>query len=169
MAENDRVSNWAKALAAVNATNAYPTTAPTVTAPVLGTNGVVDPLILPGYSWRRLQILPFGGNDDNDQILVRAVAWNRSASGLWVPRILAEVTAVLSSAIPGVAGQDVIDTQFFADDLTLTAGGIAALYEGSADTAAWFEVDVSGSNFVSVQAKTGVGGDGANALYRFTG
>lgn len=164
----NRVSHYDKALSANNLTNAYPTTAPTGSQPTVGTNGVIDPTEVTGKAWQTVQVLPFGGNNDNDQIVVRVVGWNRTkTSGLWVPRILAEVTATLSSSITGVAAHDVLNTEFFADDLTLTSGGIAVLYKGATDSLpAFFEVDINGSALISVQCKTGTAGDAANALYR---
>lgn len=128
----------------------------------------------PGRNERNsLVLLPFGGDADNDQFSLKVVGWNRvgpkaqNGLDLWVSVLLAEIAVTLSSAIPGVAGRQVVATELFADTLSLTSG-LAVLYQGTADIdLARAEVPVDGYEIVEVFFDLTTGGDRANFLYAF--
>lgn len=120
-----------------------------------------------------LVVMPFGGNDNNDLILVKVCGWRAIAQagdvagdGLtqYVSTFICGLTATLSSALPGNAGRSVVATDLFAD--TLTATGTAVLYQGTADVdPAMALCDVSGFELVTIDLAVSTGGDGANCLW----
>ena len=118
--------------------------------------------------WNTLVVLPYGGNTDNDIMNIKVAGWNQTASGrLWVPEVKCELACTMSSSLPGLAGNDIVATEFFCDTLTLTTG-VAVLYTGTADVdIAYFKVGISGFELVEILFDLGTGGDVMNALVRF--
>ena len=151
---------------------------PTLTRPVASATRTVIEWALDSGSARKdrntLKITPYGGNDNNDVINIKVSGWNSIQSNVlgipgveYVSRFVCEVQGTLSSTLLGLAGQAVLDTEFFCDALTLTAG-IAVLYNGTADKdIAWFEVDVSSYEFAEITYSKVAGGDAVNCLYNF--
>ena len=118
--------------------------------------------------WNTLVVLPYGGDTNTDIMNVKVVGWNQTASGrLWVAELKCEIQATMSSSLPGLAGNDVVATEFFCDTLTLTTG-VAVLYTGTADVdIAYFKVGISGFELVEILFDLGTGGNQMNALVRF--
>ena len=154
--------------------NAWGTNLPTITQPAASaTRSVVCSRTELGSSRTTLEVTPYGGNTNNDIINLKVLGWNRTpgttspyVAPLWVPHLICEVQATLSSTLVGVAGRDVIATEFFADTLTLTYG-VAVLYQGAGDVdIARFECGISGFEIVEIDYKTGTGGDTMNSLWR---
>lgn len=113
-----------------------------------------------------LKVMPFGGDGDNDKIFVKVQGWNKTKLGLWVAKTVVIVEATLTSAIPGIAGMEVVATEFFADGLAISGNGFCVLHTGTADVdAAWFECDVSSYEIVEILYAKSTGGDRCNALY----
>lgn len=172
-----------------NATDtSFPSKVPTITEPSGG--GVLD-LTEGGQGLvpESLVVLPFGTGDDNDVFDMRVIGWRRIVGGpnpgdiLWVPCIIAQVTATLSAAV-GVAGAPVVATERFADTLavtvegvtrdgeltaadaeTFTSSGTTVITSPANDTPAFFEVCVKGFEKIEFTFDTTTGDPtGANAL-----
>lgn len=137
----------------------------TVTRPAASaTRSVFD--VGQGPSRTTAEIWPVGGNDNNDVVNYKVVGWNKTISGLYVKTPICEIQATLSSTLVGVASQDVIATEFFADTITLTSGA-ATIRTGVVDEdEASILVDISGFELWEILYKLGAGGDVANALVR---
>lgn len=110
-----------KALAANATTSSFGSKVPTVTKPT--NDGVIDLLsgggaIVPA----RIKILPYGLGGDNDAFSVRLIGWhkigNTTSGVLWLPVPLVELACTISQAV-GVAGSPVLDTERFADTITI--------------------------------------------------
>lgn len=166
------VSNWKLAQTTNSTATSFSASIVTLTKPEASATRSV--IALPGPGSRTsntLVVMPFGGNTNNDVINQKVTGWNFSKNdgtrGIWVPSLICEVQATLSSTLVGLASEDVIATEFFADILTLTTG-IAVLMQGTADVdPATYIVDVSGFELVEITYDLGSGGDTQNALYRF--
>lgn len=109
---------WAKLLAANSTDATFPARAPTTTEPsgvgviTLGAGRAVPP---------DLTFLFFGAGANDQTFNVRVIGW-RKVDGLWVPFLLCQATCTLSSAITGVAGQPVANTDLVADTVSVTNG-----------------------------------------------
>lgn len=119
-----------------------------------------------------IRVKPFGGNNDNETISVKAIGWNRIGAQFggpkfqWESNIICQVAGTLSSALLGLTGGRVAATEFFCDALTLTYG-TAVLYQGLADVDhAWFEFFSDGYEYVELLFAVGTA-DGSNALVSF--
>lgn len=149
---------------------------PTITKPArTATRAVFDKGKLGTRDLNTLVVMPFGGNTNDDIINVKVVRWIRvprstpasPAVDMYVAELLAEVQCTLSSTLVGLANEEVVATEFFADDITLTKG-VATIIKGTADVdTAYFMVDISGAEIVELVFDLGTGGDTQNALVRF--
>lgn len=165
------VSDWKKAQSTNSTATSFSASLATATKPEASATRSIISVVKSMRDSNTLCVMPYGGNDNNDVINQKVRGWNfiKSAGtyGLWVPSLICEVQATLSSTLVGVAGEDVVATELFADILTLTTG-IAVLKQGTADIdAATYLVDVSGFELVEITYDLGAGGDTQNALYRF--
>lgn len=127
-----------KALAANSVETAFAAKIPTATKPA-GV-GVFDVL-----GEGTLDIQPFGAGADDSTFSMRVWGWRKtSGTDLWVPKCICTLDVVLSTAV-GVAGEDALNTDRFADAITLAAtlGGMAILESVPANTPASAVVDVS--------------------------
>lgn len=126
-----------RALTTSYATNGYPTIIPTTTQPsgagvffpggtpsatyALGTENLPSSLST-SYS---VMAVFFGAGSDNTTFSSRLIGWKQtqgiSALSLWVPVPLLQVQCTLGTSI-GIASADVINTDRFADGISLTAG-----------------------------------------------
>lgn len=172
METHSLLSNWKKALAASSTNASFAALIPTVTKPATSTSRIVFDRTDQGtLRQNTIIVLPYGGDDDNDQVKLKVSGWNLSQNGatrgLWVPTLICEVLATLSSTLPGIANEDVVATEFFADTITLTTG-IAIVVSGTSNVdVCGFVADVSGYQMVEVAVAKGTGGDHINALVRF--
>lgn len=108
---------WLRGLAVSSTTNSFASTIPTVTEPVAdGVHKIPD-----GHN--TLELLLFGAGNDNTAFDARIVGWDQTGEGppLWLPASIVEVTAT-RSAVVGVAGSSAINTDRFADTITINKG-----------------------------------------------
>lgn len=61
-----------------------------------------------------IKLIPIGVGADNATLTLRLIGWSQVAGRLWVPQVLCEFLATLSTFV-GVAGSSVIETERFAD------------------------------------------------------
>lgn len=149
-------------------TTSKPASSATRTVITLG-DGTQIPNKKPGVT---LKVMPFGGDTDNDKIFVKVQGWNKvkgvtgATTILWVAKTIVIVEATLSSALPGIAGMPVVETEFFADVLAISGNGFCVLHNGTLDVdSAWFECDVSSYEIVEILYATSTGGNRSNCLY----
>lgn len=69
-----------------------------------------------------MRVLPFGTGADNSAFDLRLVGWSL-VNSLWVPTILLQFTATLSTFV-GISGGDVTDLERFADTLSDPVSGM---------------------------------------------
>jgi hypothetical protein len=127
-----------KALSANSNDSSFASRVPTVVEPT--SDGVVN-LAWPhgGTVPQSLLVLPYGLGSDNDAFDLRVIGWRHigavgqgpALAALWVPTILVEVTCTISAAV-GVAGSPVLNTERFADTITVKSAGFEPTY--TADT-----------------------------------
>jgi hypothetical protein len=109
-----------------------------------------------------LLLLTYGAGADNSTVDVRVLGWQQIA-GLWVPAFLCQATFTLS-AIVGVAGQAVLNTERFADTVSITNGiGVGGTPVGDSAPAT-LEVPVGPYDLVEVLFDLGTA-TSANCLY----
>jgi hypothetical protein len=130
---------------------------------------------------------PFGLGADNDAASLRVIGWSRaldtaSALTLWVPTILIEVACTFS-AVVGVAGAVVLNTERFADTITVVAarqrtftdtdsGGAASrgtveIFSPTNDLVAFLIVPLLASEKVELCWDQTTNNPTTNALYAF--
>jgi hypothetical protein len=111
-----------RVLLAANSTSAAPG-APTVTVTEPVTSATAAVVDFKDMSANSVALLFFGAGADNATGTAVIYGWRRvtySAGYLWVPTPLLGVDLVLSTSV-GVAGTAIINTDRFADTITLTA------------------------------------------------
>lgn len=132
MAINIEALEFVKLLT-TNATDAnFASKVPTATEPT-GAGALDLPRGGGGQVRENLLLLFFGVGADNTTFDARVIGW-RKVSTLWMPVTLCEVSCTLS-AVVGVAGQPVVDTERFADTITVNKG-LGAVYTPTADAQA---------------------------------
>lgn len=146
---------------------------PTTTKPAASaTRTILDFSDLGLKDRNTLCVIPYGGDANNDQFAVKVYGWNvfvpKAQTGieLWIPRFICGVDCTISSSLPGIAGSEVVATEFFCDTIAAsTAAGISVIRQGTADVdVAWFECDISPFQLVELRYDMLTGGDRANAL-----
>jgi hypothetical protein len=170
------VTPWKKGQSTNSTATAFSALVPTTTKPAKSaTRTVIDFTEQSVRDAGTLCVAPYGGNDNNDTFSVKVTGWKRGVprqsatltKDLWVSFLIAELACTISSSLPGVAGQDVVATEFFCDTISLTTG-IATVIQGTADVdTAWFQVDAGGWELIEITGDLTTGGDTQNWLYWF--
>lgn len=159
------VAKYSKARTADETEASFASKVATITEPT-GT-GLISIPQTGNYTRGNFMIVPYGEGADNATLSVRVVGW-RQISTLWVPTILGEVAATLSTSV-GVAETEVVATERFADTLTLTTGTTGIdnqVFSPANNTPAHFMVDTKGCPKVEVLFSCGTA-TAANALVSF--
>lgn len=117
-----------------------------------------------------IRIIPFGVGNDDTTFSVRVIGWAKSgpdATALWVPTTIAELDCTLSTAV-GVAAKYVIDTERFADTITLAFGNddvTAELSSPANNTIAIAQISLKDYDKAELSFETGSSATSCNALY----
>ena len=119
-------TDFRRALTTSSAETPYTAKVPTATEPAhSAANGLFDVsngLIGGGdgaHAPKFIQIVPFGTAADDDQFSFQLWGWNKVAgASLWIPQLLVEATAVLST----VSGTAIAADTLMADTITITKG-----------------------------------------------
>ena len=104
-------TNFVRARPTSSTAASLPALAPTTTKP--SGNGVIDKS---SHAPAWVRVVPFGTGSSGQTVTVRVTGWT-IVSTLWVPVILCEFTATLSTCV-GVAGSDVTNSENFADTVS---------------------------------------------------
>lgn len=121
-----------------------------------------------------LLVVPFGAGSDGNTFNFRVIGWRYIGTNpqtrLWVPVNLLELACTLS-AVVGVAGMEVTNSERFVDTISVTKGstlsGEAAaenVVSPANDTIAHLMVDVKGFTKLELSFETGSSATNCNAL-----
>lgn len=132
-------------------------------------------------TWAR--IYPYGLGGDNDAFSFRLWGWFHLGAGpdlakLWMPTILGEFTAICSTFV-GVAGAPVLNTERFADTLTIVANdgeysysadvtrfGTVQLFSPQNNTPGCVQVPLRGAEWIEWDFDQTTNTPTCNALYQ---
>jgi len=159
---------------AANATNAtFPSKVPTITKP--SGAGVIE-LCSPdkgAVAQNGIVLIPYGTGSDNNTFELRVIGWrlvtnDEGKAGLWIPVLLVELHCTLSAAV-GVAGATVVNTERFADTISLTTGNddvSVDIVSPTGEIIAHAMLDLKGFNLVETTFSINSGGTtDMNCLY----
>ncbi len=153
---------YRKALTANNNDSSFASKIPTVTEPT--NDGVIDLKGTGSTIPQWMDVLPYGLGGDNDAFDMRVIGWRHigelgpqaALKALWIPTILVEVTCTISAAV-GIAGAVVLNTERFADTITIksagfeptitadtTRQGTVVVFSAVNDLIAWFALELRG-------------------------
>jgi hypothetical protein len=106
----------------------------------------VDPMCS-GHVSSQVRVLPFGDDAANETFNGRIVHWAKDqAKGVWIPSELLTFACTLGAAT-------LVNTEFFADTITLTSGLTTdtTLVSPADDTRAWLLTDIMGAEKIQFQ------------------
>jgi len=136
--------------------------------------------VVGGQSQNGVEFLLYGTGADDSTLACRVIAWAplqndrgssiTSATQIWIPVVLIEVDAVLSTCV-GVAGKAIAETDRFADTITLVGTTANAdinvnIVSPANNTPARVYLDLEGAMMLEFSFDMG-NATGGNALYRF--
>lgn len=102
------------------------TTTPTTTDTATGLSVIrlSDQMTSGGTVQNGVVFMPYGLGNDNDAFKMRVYGWRYidrgTATRLWIPMLLCDVTCTIDSTLVGIASAAIIETEFFADTITIT-------------------------------------------------
>lgn len=129
------------------------------------------------------RFFPYGLGSDNDVFSLRLWGWTRyhtvTTKVLYLPTMLMEVSCTVSTFV-GVAGRDVLNTERFADTISIVAtvgqptvsadvtpSGTLVLYSPANDTPGWVQTCLYGSEFLELDFDQTTGTPEMNTLIQF--
>lgn len=157
------IQKFAKARATNSTATSFTNGQATLTQPS-GT-GVLSPPTTGQYTRGVLQVVPYGVGSDNQTMNVRVRGWRPTENNLWVPVMLVQAACTLGASV-GVAASDVLNTERFADTITLSVantGVDSQAVSPANDSVGHFVVDTKGFPIVEVLMTVGTA-TSANAL-----
>ncbi len=162
---NTLLQQFQRARATSSTDTSFPSRVATTTRP--SSDGVFETRSFGEFTRGTLVLAPFGAGSDNTTFDMRVIAWRpTSPNGLWVPTIVCQVSCTLSAAV-GVAASDVLNTDRFADTITLgigNAGIDCQVFSPANDTAGHVTLDAKGATLIEVTFDM-TGATSGNALY----
>lgn len=173
----------------VNATtSAYPSRVDTLTEPVGDSGDATGACVIEvgtkgnGSVPRFLELWPYAAGGNNDTFSLRVVAWQRILPAVadgrfqWCPSEICEVACTIS-ADTGVAGGQVLDTERYADTITIvgeetttaatTNRGSVQIISPTGDLRGHLRVDIEGVEKIELIFDQTLNTPSMNALYRF--
>lgn len=119
-------------------------------------------------------LCPYALGSDNNTFSLRVIGWraigeNVEGTMLWIPVPLVELACTISGTQIGVAGKTILNTEMFADTLTIAgttanAGVSVDVVSPANDTIAHATVDLSGFEKCEICFSTGGSATSCNAL-----
>lgn len=167
----DWAQNFSKLLSADSTASSFVSKVPTTTEPATTTAGVLDlAQSTTNYQYKRLFLVPYGGNAENNTFKVRVIGW-RLISTLWVPVVICQITCTLS-AVTGIDGSAVENELFFCDTLVVATPASSTRVQvtspatdGMADVIGHAVIDLEGFRKVEVTFDRNSSAAVCNALY----
>lgn len=126
-----------------------------------------------GIASNGVMIVPYGIGSNNNTFLMRVLHWKRIGrnplTAIWVPITLLEATCTLSSTVLGVAGKEIIETEFFCDTIAIvgTSGGpnvSCELVSPADNTVGHIMLDLKSAQKLELTFSTGSSATSCNAL-----
>ena len=127
-------------------------------------------------SGQKAVLIFFGQDTDGDQLTARVTLWRKTdgATPLWVPHVVGQFELTLGAAV-GVAGAQVINTEFFVDTITEVGttwdDALVSVSSAADNTTASAYIDTAGYELMQVDFDInlagGTDGTAANVLYAF--
>lgn len=120
-----------------------------------------------------LLLKPYGAGANNNTFSLRVIGWRKmiedgnDATSVWDPTVLCELACTLSSVPIGLAGKVILDTDLFADTITITTGNAGVsldVVSPTGDVAALAMIDFKGFQKVEVTFTTGGSATNCNSL-----
>ncbi len=120
-----------------------------------------------GHGPKFLQLIPFGGNANNDEFSMRVIGWSKtglSSAPVYVPQLLLELAVVLGN----ISGSAIAANTFMADTLTVTYGPTdgASVISPANDLSANAILHIRGCEYIQFDFDMTTGGDHANCFWR---
>jgi hypothetical protein len=178
----DNVTQWTRLLATNTTQNSVASKIPLASAPTPGavTGGAVLNLSQQGQVRSILQLMIFGAGSDNNTTECLVYGWNVDGGGTWIPCLLADFTATLSSTQAGLATGSTTTlntTDYLADTLSLASGfnnntSIEFTSPGGDAanlSAAVAQIDLKAFSLVEIQFNRGSSATNSNAMWRLLG
>lgn len=148
-------------------------------------SGVIElATTLGGMVPSKVRIIPYGLGSENDVFSLRVWGWVPVGSGdnpnlLWVPSSLGEFSCTISASV-GVAGAPVLNTERFADTISIVATvgeatitadttrlGTVELFSPANDTPGWIVMPTRGVTLLEFDTDQTTNTPTANALLQF--
>jgi hypothetical protein len=119
----DLIRHAQRALTTNSTASSFASKVPTITEP--SNDGVIDLFSKSILQPKSVKLWFIGLGADNDAFSIRVIGWQRIGSGLapgilWFPSVICELACVISAAV-GVAGSPVLNTERFADTITIVS------------------------------------------------
>lgn len=165
-----------KALTTNSTATSFTAKIPTTTEPTHSeTSGIYDlydsglGIAVNGRVPKRLLVIPFGGNADDETFSQRVWGWSRTVgAGLWVPQLLAELAVTLGN----ISGAAIGANMLMADTVVVTYGitdektlGVSIMAPANnVPAAAW--IDLRGCEKIEFDFDLTGTGDAANCFWR---
>lgn len=125
-------------------------------------------------------IIPYGLGADNDAFSLSVIGWKKIGTDpnltLWVPFLLGSYSTIISASV-GVAGSPVINTERFADTITIvteptqtadvTRSGTTQIYSPTNNTPGWIRVPLRGCSKLELTFANVTNTPTKNALVSF--
>jgi hypothetical protein len=155
---------------AANFTAKIPTATEVAHAPDTGIHDILHATYGFGYKGsgqmpQYMQIVPFGGNADNETFSMRLWGWNKvHATALWVPQLLCQLDCTLGAG----SGAAVETNVLMVDTIAIVTGTASDSYiqTPANDTQASIIVSLRGCSIVEFDFDLTGTGDQANAYWR---
>lgn len=132
-----------------------------------------------GYTPCKIRLFPYGLGSDNDVFSLRIWGWwrlNYNGAPYWLASILGEIACTISAHV-GVAGGPVLNTERFADTITIvreyvetadsTPQGTILRHSPTNDSPASVIMPLFGAEFIEPDWDQTTGTPTMNALYNF--
>lgn len=176
---------YKKALLTNATTSSFPSKVNTITEPT--NDGVIDLRkgAVNAAVPQNMIVLPYGLGADEDAFSLRIIGWRHLGEGpgqgnpnwIWAPTTLVEVACVLGTSV-GVAGAQVLNTEAFADTITIvseptltantTRQGTVLVYNPANNTNAWLKLTLDGYEKVEFTFDQTTNTPTMNCLVSFT-
>lgn len=171
-----------KARSVNETSNGYRSLIPTVTEPSGDAGTATGASILDnqrggGAGQNCIRVLPYAIGSNNNTFSLRVIGWDYVGNNpnpgevrrLWIPTPLCEVACTISSTQVGIVNSQVLNTEMFADTISLTYGNLNVgidIVSTAADIVAHFVLDLKGCQKYELIFTTGGSATSCNALIK---
>ena len=175
-----QISPFVRARTVNQTSNGYVSKIPTITEPAADTGSatasaaisLTDAGARDGAGYNGVLIMPYAIGSDDNTFSMRVIGWRtvgEATNGvfLWIPVLLCELACTCSTVV-GIAGREVLNTERFADTITITYGNANVSVEAFSpanNVTAHAIVDLKGNQKFELSFTTGGSATSCNALW----